>query len=69
MLTVLRLLVLLLVVAGGWWLYQSWAAGRIVPPPTSIALPEKGAYRGPVHTPLGSERFEQLQERAQGMRY
>lgn len=69
MVIVLRLLVLLLVLLGGWWLYEAWAAGRLTPPPTAIELPEKGTYRGPAHTPLGPERFEQLQERAQGMRY
>ncbi len=69
MLTVTRVLLLLLVLVGGIWAWFAWREGRLTPPPTRVELPEKGVYRGPVHTPLGPERSRQLQERAQNMRF
>lgn len=67
MLIVLRLLALLLVLGAAYWVVQRWQPALV--PPTTLAVPEKGTYRGPADTPLEAGRVEELQQRALGQRY
>jgi hypothetical protein len=67
MLMLLRLLALLLVLAGAFWVYQRWQPELV--PPTAVAVPEKGTYRGAADTPLPKGQVEELQQRALGQRF
>lgn len=67
MLILLRLLVLVLVLGAAYWIAQRWQPELV--PPTDIAVPQKGVYRGSADTPLQAGRVEELQQRALGQRY
>ncbi|MCS6878332.1 MAG: hypothetical protein N2038_13020 [Geminicoccaceae bacterium] len=69
MIVVLRLLAVAVVLGGAWWIYQAWSQGRLAPPPSTVEVPAKGAYRGAPDTPLPPERKEELDQRANRMRF